>query len=68
MARRPTRAQAAAAKKAAVRDSMPIRFTADYNHVEVMKTTAYKEGMVLTPPPEHRRAALSMGRAVVDGD
>lgn len=68
MARRPNRAQVAAAKKAAARDSLPIRFTSDYNHVEPLKTTAYKAGMVLTPPAEHRRAALAKGRAVVDGD
>lgn len=68
MAKRPTRAQAAAARAAARRDSLPIRFTADYPHVEPDKTTVYLKGMVLLPPPEHRAAALAKGRAVVDGE
>lgn len=68
MARLPTRAQAAAARKAAARESLPIRFTSNYNHVELGKTTAYKAGMVLIVPLEHRQAALGKGKAIVDGD
>lgn len=68
MARRPTRAQAAAARKAASRDSLPIRFTADFDFVEVHRTTAYRAGMVLMPPPAHRKAALAAGRAVIHGE
>ena len=72
MARRPrsgpTRSQAAAAREAARRDSLPIRFIADYDYATVPTTTAYKKGMRLMPPAEHRKAALAAGKAVVDGD
>lgn len=68
MARRPNRSLVDAARKAAARDSLPIRFTADYDHVTPAATTAYKAGTVLLPPPEHRAAALAAGKAVVDGE
>jgi hypothetical protein len=68
MARRPSLSLAAQARASAKRDSLPIRFVADYDHVEPGKTTAYKKGMVLMPPPEHRAAALAKGKAVVDGE
>ena len=42
----------------------PIRFTADYNHVEGLTTTAYKAGMVREVPGSHRKAAIEKGRAV----
>lgn len=67
---RPTRAQAAAARAAALAapdDSLPIRFVADYDHVTLATTTAYKAGMILSPPPKHRKAALKKGKAVVHG-
>ena len=41
----------------------PIRFTADYNHIEGPRTTAYKKGMVKSVPGSHRKAALAKGRA-----
>lgn len=68
MARRPTRSHAAAAKEAARRDALPLRFTADYPHVTVAKTTFYKAGMVLQVPPDVRKAALAKNKAVVDGE
>ena len=68
MARRPSRSQATAARQAARRDALPVRFIADYDHVTIATTTAYKAGMVLTPPPEHRKAALAKGKAVVHGE
>ena len=68
MARRPTKAQAAAAREAARREAAPIRFVEDYDHHTLARTTAYKAGMVLTVPPEHRKAALEKGKAVIDGD
>lgn len=64
----PTRAQVTEARKAAAREALPLRFTADFDYVEPGKTTAYKAGMVLTVPPDHRKAALESKRAVVDGD
>jgi len=68
MARRPTRSLAAKAREAARREALPIRFTADYDHVTIPVTTAYKAGMVLQVPPDHRKAALTKRKAVVDGD
>ncbi len=68
MARRPTRSHAADAREAARREALPIRFVADYDHVTIPVTTSYKAGMVLLVPPEHRKAALAKGKAVVHGD
>lgn len=68
MARRPTKAQVAAAREAARRESAPITFTADFDYVTIAKTTAYKAGMTLIVPPDHRKAALASGKAVISGD
>lgn len=68
MARRPTKAQAEAARKAAAREHLPLRFVEDYDHHTLAVTTSYKAGMVLIVPPEHRAAALASGKAVIDGD
>lgn len=65
MARRPSRAQAAAARAAAAREFLPIRFIADFDFVTIPVTTSYKTGMILMPPPEHRKAALDKGKAVI---
>lgn len=68
MARKPSRSQAAAARKAARIETMPIRFVADYDHVTPNVTTSYKTGMVLQAPKDVREAALAKGKAVVDAD
>lgn len=48
---------------------LPIRFVADYNHVEPMVTTAYKAGMVVDDPaPDLRKAALAKKVAVEHGE
>lgn len=65
MARRPRRSHVAAARKA----SKALRFTADYDHVETMTTTTYKEGTTLISLPDAvRRGALAAGKAVEVSD
>lgn len=64
---RPSRSQAAAARRAAADALKPIRFIADYNHVTPAVTTAYKAGMIILPPPDHRAGALAAGKAVIYG-
>lgn len=66
MARRPRRSHAAAARKSS---TAPLRFVADYDHVETMTTTTYRAGMVLIDVPMAvRRGALATGKAVLDGE
>ena len=65
MARRPRRSHVTAAR----RGTAPIRFIADYDHVEVTRTTTYKAGTVLIDVPmDVRRGALATGKAVLDGE
>lgn len=66
--RRPRRTDAARARAAQAKAEPPIRFVADYDHVEPNVTTAYKAGMVLAEPPAAVRArAIAAGKAVPDG-
>ncbi len=66
--RRPRRADAAKARAAQAIAEPPIRFIADYDHVEPHVTIAYKAGMVLTDPPAAvRERAMAAGKAVADG-
>lgn len=46
----------------------PIRFTADYDHVEPLRTIAFKAGMILDLEPGIRAAALASKKAVEHGD
>ncbi len=65
MARRPSRRQVARARVAQAEADPPIRFIADYDHVEINVTTAYKAGMVIDEPPAAvRQRALASGKAV----
>lgn len=51
-------------KKAEAPESGPIRFSAGYNHVDGLVTTAYKAGMVVREPSaELREAAIAKGKA-----
>lgn len=62
---RPSRRQVSRARAAQAKADPPIRFLADYDHVEINVTTAYKAGMVIDEPPAAvREKALAMGKAV----
>lgn len=65
MARRPRRNDAARARAAQAEADPPIRFIADYDHVDGHITTAYKAGMVIDEPRAAvRQKALALGKAV----
>lgn len=64
MARKPRNAAVTAARRSQ-RASPPIRFVADWDHVEPGRTIAYKAGMILSPEPAIRAAALALRKAVV---
>lgn len=65
MARSPSRRQVARARAAQAKADPPIRFVADYDHVEINVTTAYKTGMTIDDPPAAvRQKALAAGKAV----
>lgn len=66
MGRRKTLSEATGAEE--IPAVPPIRFVADYDHVEPLRTIAFKAGMILEPEPTVRAAALASGKAVEHGD
>lgn len=65
MAKRPTKIAVRRARQAQADAEPPIRFLADFDHVTVPLTIAYKAGHeVDEPSPALRAAALASGRAI----
>ncbi|GAA4827461.1 hypothetical protein GCM10023232_27210 [Sphingosinicella ginsenosidimutans] len=64
MARKPRNPVVAAARRSQ-RTNPPIRFIADWDYVTATQTISYKAGMVLSPDPAIRAAALAAKTAVI---